>query len=109
MSNQLAKSYLNESSKLDGENYIDWKFKILTICEGWNVWSIVNGDELKPIGVAGMDWEKLETKSKMLLRMSVKDNVIPHIRDYKMSKETWKVLKYLYETINSNHILFLEN
>ena len=68
MANQLAYSYLNESSKLDGENYIDQKFKILTICEGWNMWSIVNGDELKPIGVAGMDWEKLETKSDLSLQ-----------------------------------------
>lgn len=58
MSNQLPDSYLNESSKLDGENYIDRKFKILTICEAWNVWSILNGDELKPTSAADTDWEK---------------------------------------------------
>ena len=67
MSNQLANSYLNESSKLDGKNYINWKFKILTICEAWNVWSVVNGDELKPAGATGTDWEKRETKAKVLL------------------------------------------
>ena len=88
MSNSLADNYLNEASKLNGENYIDWKFKILTICEAWNVWSIVNGDELKPTGATGTDWEKRETKAKVLLRMSVKDNIIPHIRDCKTSKET---------------------
>ena len=58
MSNQLVDSYLNESSKLDGENYIDWKFKILTICEAWNVWSVVSGDELKPTDATSTDWEK---------------------------------------------------
>ena len=109
MSKQLAESYLNESSKLHGENCIDWKFKILTICEAWNVWSIVNGDELKPAGAAGTDWEKRETKAKVLLRMSVNDNIIPHIRDCKTSKETWEVLKDLYETSNSNQILFFKN
>ena len=31
MSNSFANNYLNEASKLDGDNYIDWKFKILTI------------------------------------------------------------------------------
>ena len=67
MSNQLANSYLNELSKLDGKNYIDWKFKILTICEAWNVWSVVSGDELKPTGAVDTDWEKRETKSKVLL------------------------------------------
>ena len=67
MSNSLAGNYLNEASKLNGENYIDWKFKILTICEAQNVWSIVNGDELKPTGAAGTEWEKWETKAKALL------------------------------------------
>ena len=108
MSNSLADNYLNEASKLNGENYIDWKFKILTICEAWNVWSIVNGDELKPTGAARTKWEKRETKAKVLLRMSVKDNIIPHIRDCKTSKETWEVLKDLYETSNSNQILSLK-
>jgi hypothetical protein len=41
--------------------------------------------------------------------MSVKDNIIPHIRDAKTSSETWKVLKELYETNNTNHILFLKS
>ena len=40
--------------------------------------------------------------------MSVKDSIIPHIRDCKTSKETWEVLKGLYETTNSNRILFLK-
>ena len=49
-------NYLNEASKLDGENYIEWKFKILTIFEAWNVWTVVNGDETKPIGVTCTKW-----------------------------------------------------
>jgi hypothetical protein len=40
--------------------------------------------------------------------MSVKDNIIPHIRDCKTSKETWDMLKGLYETTNTNRILFLK-
>ena len=47
-------------------------------------------------------------KAKVLLRMSVKDNIIPHIRDCKTSKETWDVLKGLYKTSNANRILFLK-
>ena len=40
--------------------------------------------------------------------MSVKDNIILHIRDCKTSNEAWEVLKGLYETTNSNWILFLK-
>ena len=108
LSNSVADNYLNEASKLDGDNYIDWKFKILTIFEAWNVWTIVNGDETKPIGASGIEWEKQETKAKVMLRMSVNDNIIPHIRHCKTSKETWEILKGLHGTTNSNRIMFLK-
>jgi len=47
-------------------------------------------------------------KAKVSLQMSIKDNIIPHIRDYKTSKETWEILKGLYETSNSNRIIFFK-
>jgi hypothetical protein len=40
--------------------------------------------------------------------MSVKDSIIPHIRDATISVETWTALKSLYETSNTNRILFLK-
>ena len=40
--------------------------------------------------------------------MSVKDNIILHIRDCKTSKDTWNKLKGLYETLGSNKILFVK-
>ena len=40
--------------------------------------------------------------------MSVKDNIIPHIKNSKTSKDTWDKLKGLYETYDSNRILFLK-
>ena len=41
--------------------------------------------------------------------MSMKYNIIPHIRDARTYKETWKALKDLYETNNTNQILFLKS
>jgi hypothetical protein len=41
--------------------------------------------------------------------MSVKDSIIPQIREANTSAETRKTLKALYETSNTNHILFLKN
>jgi hypothetical protein len=75
------------------------KFKLTTILEAYSLWTIVKGDEPKPTVVASIpDWDRREMKAKVLLRMSVKDNIIPHIRDCKTSKETWDVLKGLFET-----------
>ena len=82
--------------------------------EGYGVWSITNGDEAKPVAAAGgtaaqiQDWDKRENKAKVLLRMSVKDSIIPHIREAKTSAETWTALKDLYETSNTNRLLFLK-
>ena len=76
--------------------------------EGSGAWPIVSGDETRPTNAA-QDWDKRENKAKVFLRMSVKDNIIPHIRDCKTSKETWDILKGLYETANTNQILFLKS
>jgi hypothetical protein len=114
MVNPLAETYLNEANKLDGSNFINWKFKMQTLMEGYGVWNIAKGTEVKPDAAAGatttqiQDWEKHENKAKVLLCMSVKDNIIPHIREATTSAATWTTLKALYETSNTNHILFLK-
>ena len=114
MSNPLAETYLNEANKLDGSNFINWKFKMQTLMEGYGVQTITNGNEAKPVAAAGgtpaqiQDWDKSENKAKVLLRMSVKDSIIPHIREAKTSAETWTALKDLYETSNTNRLLFLK-
>jgi hypothetical protein len=109
MENPLDDSYLNESTKLDGKNYVNWKFKLTTILEAYSLWTIVKGDEPKPTTASSiLDWDRREMKVKVLLHMSLKDNIIPHLRDCKTSNETWDVLKCLYETSIANQILFLK-
>jgi hypothetical protein len=59
MSNPLVDSHLNESTKLDGENYVNWKFKLIMVLESYNLWTIVKGDEPKPTTASSiLDWEK---------------------------------------------------
>jgi hypothetical protein len=85
-----------------------------TLMEGYGVWNIAKETEVKPDAATGatatqiQDWEKRENKAKVLLCMSVKDNIIPHIREATTSAATWTTLKSLYETSNTNHILFLK-
>lgn len=78
--------------------------------EGANAWSIVTGDEQKPNGgPQEQDWEKQENKAKVLLKMSMKDNVIAHIRDCKTSADIWMKIKSLYETQNTSRVLALKS
>jgi hypothetical protein len=53
MVNPLAETYLNEANKLDGLNFINWKFKMQTLMEGYGIWNIAKGTELKPDAATG--------------------------------------------------------
>jgi hypothetical protein len=72
---------------------------------------IASGDEAKPVPPTAsvQDWERQETKEKVLLRMTIKDNIIPHIRECKTFHGTWETLKSLYESTNTNRVLFLKS
>eukprot|EP00253_Pinus_taeda_P035070 PITA_35070 len=107
--NNSLESYLHESSKLDGTNFSNWKFKMQTLLESANVWLIVLGNEQRAGNATQeQDWDKRETKAKVILKMSVKDNIIPHIRDCKSAADIWNTIKGLYETQNSNRVLALK-
>eukprot|EP00253_Pinus_taeda_P007785 PITA_07785 len=108
MKNSLE-SYLHESGKLNGTNFSNWKFKMQTLLESANAWSIIFGNEQRAENATQeQDWDKRETKAKVILKMSVKDNIIPHIRDCKSAADIWDTIKGLYETQNSNRVLALK-
>jgi hypothetical protein len=50
----------------------------------------------------------MKTRKRYCCSMSIKDSIIPHIREATTSAATWTTLKALYETSNTNHILFLK-
>ena len=61
----MAETYLNESTKLDGGNYANWKFKVLTVLEGHNLYLIASGVEPKPTTATTiLDWEKGKQKQR---------------------------------------------
>ena len=99
-------TYINEASKLNNEIYVNWKFKMMTVLEYSNASSIVTGDEPR-IATAALllNWNKRELKAKLTLRMSIKDNIISHIKNCTTSKETWDTLKGMYQTTDANRVL----
>jgi len=63
MEDDLVNSYLNESNKMDGFNYVNWKFNIKTLMETSNVWPVVSGKEAKFEFLANtQDWDTRERK-----------------------------------------------
>lgn len=105
---------MNESNKLDSSNYSNWKFNLQTQWEEQNAYAIESGDELKStLATSGKtttihDWDKRENKEKVLLKLSVKYCIIPHIRECKAATDILTTLKDLYEIKNTNCLLFLK-
>ena len=48
-------------------------------------------------------------KARALLRMFVKYNINPHIKECKTSSDTWETFKGLCETLNKNTVIFLKS
>ena len=77
--------------------------------ESYNAWSIAASDEVKPTNGALIQyWNRRESKAKVMLRMSIKDNIIPHTRNCDTYKESWDMLKGVYETPHANQVLFFK-
>lgn len=67
------------------------------------------GDEQRSgITTQEQHWDKKETKEKFILNMSVKDNIIPHIRECKLAADIRTTIKNMYETQNTNPVLSLK-
>jgi hypothetical protein len=81
------------------------------LLEEYNAWEIVSGNEDKIVAltVSVQYWEKRETKAKVLLIIYVKDIMIPYVRECKTSSEIWETLKGLYETMNTNRVIYFKS
>lgn len=107
--NNSIESYFHEFVKLNGTDFSKWKFKMQTLLESENAWLIFMGDERRArIATQEQDLDKREMKAKVILKISVKDNIIPHIKDYKSTADIWTMIKNLYKTQNTNHVLALK-
>jgi len=62
----MANLYLNEANKLNGVNYVSYKFNMKILMEWYNVYAIESGDEAKKVAHRALlqDWEKRKTKEK---------------------------------------------
>lgn len=93
--------------------YVNWKLNLYTQLEGYAAWINTMGDEEKPaIGMkitTIQDWETQANKEKVLLIMTVNDNIILHICDCNISTKTWNTLKELYENKKFNQVLLLKS
>eukprot|EP01018_Ginkgo_biloba_P021897 Gb_19202 [translate_table: standard] len=118
---------LPNAHKLNGKNYVIWKFKIFYILALKKLTKIVEGKEPKLVvnptqtatritsptptatGKDVEDWEDHDREALAIIGLSDADDLITHLQGKTSSTNAWQTLKDLYETKNETRVLYLRN
>ena len=90
--------YLTSITKLNGENYHDWKFAVSMALQQKGCWAIVSGTEAKPaMREAEKTWENKAEEGLTIIALTVDPSQYTYVRNSTNSVEAWKALKDIYE------------
>jgi hypothetical protein len=87
---------LTAVTRLDGQNYHDWKFAVSMLMRAKGCWEVVSGAALKPEGDT-KDWERKAEEGMTIIALTVQPNQYTYIRDCTSGPEAWKALQNAYE------------
>jgi hypothetical protein len=98
------------ADRLEGiSNYLEWKVIITSVLKENDLWSsadtIVRVPASDPIALDGHEVKEADTQRVIL--DGVRDHLIRHWVENKMTKEMWDALKGLYEAKKKNQKIFL--
>ena len=101
--------------KLNNQNnYNSWSTCIMSYMQGQDLWDVVNGSEAtqpEAEDVHGTLWKwKIRAgKVMFILKTTVEEDVLEHIRDAKNPKEVWDTFAKLFSKKNDTKLELLEN
>ena len=85
-------------TKLNGENYHDWKFAVSMLLRAQDSWDIVLGIEPRPKDVKdAADWDRKAQDGLMVIGLTMELSQYTYIRDSPDGPKAWKALKDAYE------------
>jgi hypothetical protein len=90
-------------------NYLQWKVRIISVLKENKLWLFVN--TVMPVlasdPIALDVHEMREAKTQRIILDGVRDHLIPHLAEKKITNEMWVALKGLYEAKNENRKMAL--
>lgn len=99
--------------KLNNQNYNSWSTCMMSYMQGQDLWEVVKGDDvIQPIeDVNGLlrKWKIKAGKAMFVLKTTVEDDLMEHIRDSKTPKEAWDVFANLFSKKNDAKLQLLES
>lgn len=91
-------------TKLNGENYFNWKLKVEMLLREKGVWMAV-GDKAKAEREA--NWETMDEKARATIILLVEDDQLQHVRDARTAFDAWHSLKEFYQKDSAGNRVFL--
>lgn len=95
--------------KLNGDNWVVWKFQTTVILKGRSLFDIVSGSKEKPTSGAEAiaAWEKEDAKAQTILVTRIEEGPLVHLLSCETSHEMWAKLKSVFdkESVVSIHLL----
>ncbi|KAI3816801.1 hypothetical protein L1987_16506 [Smallanthus sonchifolius] len=99
--------------KLNHQNYNTWATCISSYLQGQDLWEVVNGSETtqpeEDAQGALRKWKIKAGKAMFVLKTTVEEEILEHIRDSSNPKEAWDVLAVLFSKKNDTKLQLLEN
>ncbi|KAD2262709.1 hypothetical protein E3N88_24455 [Mikania micrantha] len=99
--------------KLNNQNYNSWATCISSYLQGPVLWDVVDGSDIEPprddATGALRKWRIKSGKALFVLKTTVEEELLEHIRDAGSPKEGWDALKVLFSKKNDTKLQLLEN
>lgn len=100
--------------KLNNQNYNTWSTCIMSYMQGQDLWEVVKGTETKQPEAEDNNgnlrkWKIKAGKAMFVLKTTVEEDILEHIRDMSTPKEAWDTLLALFSKKNDTKLQLLEN
>ena len=85
-------------TRLNGDNYHDWKFAISMALRARGCWDVISGTEKRPTdGKEEKEWDRKAEEGLTLIGLSIQPSQYTYIREAKNGVDAWNALKDAYE------------
>nr|KAJ0210601.1 hypothetical protein LSAT_V11C400160610 [Lactuca sativa] len=100
--------------KLNNQNYNTWSTCITSYMQGQDLWEVVDGTEKAQPEAEDNNgvlrkWKIEAGKAMFIMKTTVKEDILEHIRDAVTPAEAWKTLQSVFSKKNDTKLQLLEN